>query len=286
MRRRPKPAVPGDLRKVKDARLSELLDGRRGDAARLVREGRASRNPAAREETISELQVVVEDVKRLEGEQSRREDAREQARYDRRGIGSIHDRLATQETEKQRRERMRDGRERERAQLQAREAEKRRAERVEAGLIWEPVGGWDADGADALAAVFGSSLLFDYLDRRGQVPVLDLQHVAHLLALLAMIAENGGVEATFDIGRIPRLPEGAGGDKNMILRHLTDNQLLDVERSGPRVTIRHGRLVRELRESFQAQWAERSRPRSFSEEASEWLAEAKHRLLGQAEPTP
>lgn len=292
-KRTAKPAVPNDLRKMKTPQLDELLDTRRDEAARLVMDGRASRDLTVRNQAIAELETVVADVKRLEAEQERRDRRVSFDRNARSSLGPLSDRIAAHEERHSRKAQAQAERERDLAAKRQREAATRRAEKVKAGLIWEPPGGWDADGADALAAVFGASLLFDYLDRRGldgrgQDPILHMPHLVFLHTALGLIAENGGEEATFDIGRMPRLPEGFSGDRNRILEHLVVNQLLDVERVGPKVTIRHGTLVRQLRDSFQEQWAERARPAkrpSIAEEAAGWLAETKTRLLGQGEPT-
>jgi hypothetical protein len=42
-----------------------------------------------------------------------------------------------------------------------------------------------------------------------------------------------------------------------------------------------GTLVRQLRASFQEQWADRVNPRWIADQATQWLAETRQRLLGQ-----
>ena len=100
-----------------------------------------------------------------------------------------------------------------------------------------------------------------------------------------------GESATFDLFRWPNLLEGTGGDRNRILEHLVANELLAVERTGSKLTVRRGPVVERLRESFREQMLARAREqakasrRSFGDEAAGWLADLK-RSFGVQERLP
>ena len=136
----------------------------------------------------------------------------------------------------------------------------RRADQIRAGIVYEPLGGWDFDGSDALAAVFSSPFVWDCIDKRGDGPILDVHDFALLYVCLGLISENGGEEVRVRVDRFPRLPDEWHGDRSKMLAHLEANGLLELDRRGVHVTIRRGPArVHALRRSYAKQWAERAR---------------------------
>jgi hypothetical protein len=177
-------------------------------------------------------------------------------------------------------------RERELALLRRQDEQRKRDELIAAGRIYQPVGGWDQDAADAIAAVVSSEYVWRCLRRADgdPMPVLDAQHLAMLIVTLGVLAENSG-EVTVDLNRpFPRLPHDISKNRREMLRHLEANRFLSLSGSkGSVVTIRRGPLTEELRASFQAEWRQRAKPPTVTQEVTRMFEEFKASLRGKGE---
>lgn len=259
------PRAVSNPKKLSDDKLAaKLAEGERAvaQASRLELTGeqlRAGQGDAV----LGGLKRTVETVAALRRE---REFRAETARLDTRSFwdglrGQPHpkERQAAWETA---RKEQAEAKAAQRADLERRRAEEMRARHeqlVKAGYVYAPLGGWDFDGSDALAAVFGSALIWEWLDKRPpEGAVLTVHDLGFLLVCLALIAESGGKEVRVRVDHFPRLPEEWRGDRNQMVEHLRRNGLIEIEREGVQVTIRRGPRVEALRRSFQEQMLARA----------------------------
>lgn len=163
--------------------------------------------------------------------------------------GSIHERVARMEEAERVRAEKQEARRRELGEKRAIEAQKRHAELVKAGRAYEPVGEWDRDASDALAALFSSSWLWESsLARRGG-DHLTIEQVIRAWWALSLIAENGGESVTFAQNRPPRGGISASFSEND-LRHLHDLGLITFEKTSGQFRLRRGPRLEELRRTF------------------------------------
>jgi len=179
-------------------------------------------------------------------------------------MGTIHERMAKAAETEERRELERAARRRELAEKQKAERAERRKKAIAAGLVYEPGGGWDAEAADALAALVSSSWLWDAATR-GE---LTGEQVMRAIWCLGMVAENGGEPVRFAVNRAPRrgFPFTSFSERDLLRLH--ELGIIVVEKTGGLFTISRGPRVEELRKSFAEQFEGRARGESVVTETA------------------
>lgn len=171
--------------------------------------------------------------------------------------GSIHERVARMEEAERVRAEKQEARTRKLGEKRAIEAQKRHAQLVKAGRAYEPVGGWDREASDALAALFSSSWLWESsLARRAGSDHLTIEQVIRAWWALSLIAENGGGSVTFAQNRPPRGGISASFSEND-LRHLHDLGLITLQKAGGQFTLGRGPRLEELRRTFAEEFKRR-----------------------------
>lgn len=139
-------------------------------------------------------------------------------------------------------------------------------QKVKAGMIYEPTGGWDADAA---AAVFSSDLLWRWAewglhpDGDGAFTTGVIVAVDDLIAtywIMNLIAENEGAVRVPN-GQFPRYPTDAGGNRigTPSLGRLQKLGLIEREDGPGYTTVTLGTRTRELQRQFREGWTARAK---------------------------
>ena len=119
-------------------------------------------------------------------------------------------------------------------------------------MLWEPVGVWDADGSDLVAAVFGSRIVWDVLHRDR-----DTENFQCLYWALALIADNGGRPVKLKTNRPRAFPFPVWNLK--VIEHLARSEWVTLTKAGNVWEIAAGKRTEALRASYREEWSERLR---------------------------